>query len=210
MKKILNILGGALLVAGAPLALGAQGAYVGVNLGAAIPNDSDVTESVYGYDIPYTVEASTGLAVGVAVGYVFHENFRVEGEVAYQSNDLDRVNVLGLDLAANGDISSLGLLANGYYEIVNSSGFLFNVGAGLGFMNVKVNDLTIVGSGIPGSSENDTVFAYQVGAGVGYAVNANLALDLKYRYMATADPTFGPAKAEYSTNNIYVGIRFGF
>jgi opacity protein-like surface antigen len=208
--KTLNMLCGALLIASSPLALGAQGAYVGINLGAAIPNDSDVKESVFGYDVPYTVEADTGLAVGVAVGYVFHENFRVEGELAYQGNDLNKINLLGVDLPADGDISSLGLLVNGYYEIVDRSGFLFNVGAGLGFMDVEVSDLTLLGLDLPSSSDSDTVFAYQVGIGVGYTVNAKLALDLKYRYMATADPTFGTAKAEYATNNIYVGIRFGF
>jgi len=39
-------------------------------------------------------------------------------------------------------------------------------------------------------SEDDTVFAYQIGAGAGYAVNKNITIDLKYRYFATEDPDF--------------------
>jgi len=91
----------------------------------------------------------------------------------------------------NGDVSSLGLLLNGYYEIVTSSGFIFYVGAGFGFMNVSINDANVPILGLPGFDDDDTVFAYQVGVGVGYAVNPKLAFDLKYRYMGTENPTFG-------------------
>ncbi|MFN2141178.1 MAG: outer membrane protein [Candidatus Promineifilaceae bacterium] len=210
MNKTMLAIGTIIIVAGSTLAEAGQGTYVGLNLGAAIPNDSDVTESVYGYDVSYSVEAGTGFAAGATVGYVFANNFRVEGEFAYQKNDLDKIKVLGFNLNANGDIESLGLLLNGYYEYVDKSGIILNIGGGIGFMNVAANDFNIEGSGVSNVDDDDTVFAYQAGVGIGYAINAKLAIDLKYRYMGTDNPNFGGAEVEYSTNNIYAGIRFGF
>jgi len=75
---------------------------------------------------------------------------------------------------------------------------------------VEVNDINVPGSGLPNSNEDDTVFAYQVGVGVGYAVNEKINLDVKYRYFGTSDPEFDTTEAEYSSHNVYVGIRVSF
>lgn len=54
------------------------------------------------------------------------------------------------------------------------------------------------------------MFAYQVGAGVGYALTPQVTLDVKYRYFATADPDFDGTDMEYASHNIYAGIRLDF
>lgn len=188
----------------------AEGPYVSGNLGLAIPSDSDITDSTLP-GITFDVESDMGLALGAAAGYDFGNNIRVEGEVAYQKNDLDKVSLpLGIDVGLTGNISSLAFLLNGYYDFANDSAFTPFISAGLGVARVDANDLNVAGSNFPSTSADDTVFAYQVGAGVGYAVNKKVSIDVKYRYFATSDPDFDTTNAEYSSNNFYVGVRDNF
>ncbi len=70
----------------------------------------------------------------------------------------------------------------------------------------EVSDMNLPGF----ENDDDTVFAYQVGAGVGYAVTEKVSFDVKYRYFATSDPEFDTTKAEYSSHNVYAGIRVTF
>lgn len=114
--------------------------------------------------------------------------FRAEGEIGYQKNDFDKVTGFGITLNASGDVSCLSFLANGYIDFHNSTPFTPFISAGIGVANIDANDFRIGGFLI--GSEDDTVFAYQMGAGVGYAVNKNITIDLKYRYFATEDPDF--------------------
>lgn len=196
----------------------AEGLYVGGNLGMAIPSDADVEYS----DATVTIESDLGLALGAAVGYAF-ENIRVEGEIAWQKNDFDKAsNSWGQELELEGDISSLAFLLNGYYDFRNSSAFTPFATAGIGMARIdvddmKVSDIRVPASEAPEASGHDTVFAFQLGFGVSYAVSDSISLDVKYRYFRTQDPEFegdasdpDPAEAEYSSHNIYAGIRVFF
>ncbi len=209
MKKIiLAIACCATLLSISSVAYSAEGLYVSGNLGLAIPNNSDVTFS----DSPgatLTVESNSGLALAGAIGYGLSNNVRLEAEVAYQKNDMDKMKILGVGLDINGDTSSLALLLNGYYDFKNKSAFTPFIGGGIGIAKVNMSDVTLFGLPI-GSSDDDTVFAYQVGAGVSYAVNEKVSIDVKYRYFATSDPEFGTSTMEYSSHNIYAGVRVAF
>lgn len=134
-----------------------------------MPRDSTATyPATPGYSEEY--EFDSGLALGLALGYKFGQA-RVEGEVAYQKNDIDDVtSSTGVRLSAlgpfSGDAKATSLLLNGYYDFANDSAFTPYLTAGLGFAKVKVGlDLTGVGGGV--TSDSDTVFAYQIGAGIG-------------------------------------------
>lgn len=201
IKSILIISVCAVLLAFSPSAYSAEGLYVSGNIGLAMPTDSDVTDSTEP-GVTMDVESDDGLALGVAVGYGFG-NIRAEGEIAYQKNDLDKVSVGGESFDLSGDTSSLAFLLNGYYDFKNKSAFTPFISAGLGLAKVEISD-------DEGLDEDDTVFAYQVGAGVGYAINEKVTLDLKYRYFATSDPEFDTTEMEYSSHNFYAGIRVAF
>ena len=58
--------------------------------------------------------------------------------------------------------------------------------------------------------EDDTVFAYQIGAGLGYKITPATMATLSYRYFGTSDPTFDDGvdkiEAEYKSHNIWVGF----
>jgi len=92
--------------------------------------------------------------------------------------------------------------------------------AALGY---QVNDLDSI-SGVPGggpanvsfdygdgTSDDDTVLAYQLGAGVGFTGMPNVVIDLGYRYFATTDFTpEDPLSFTIGICNIVVGVRFDF
>ncbi|NOR25027.1 MAG: outer membrane beta-barrel protein [Desulforhopalus sp.] len=210
MKKALLISAGCtMLLSVSSIAYsGADGLYVGGNLGLAIANDSDVTDST-APGITLEFESDMGYALGGAIGYGFG-NFRIEGEIAYQTNDLDQIKALGVSVDATGDTSSLTGLLNGYYDFNNTSPFTPYISGGVGVAKVEINDVSIPGSGFSNVNDDHTVFAYQVGVGVAYAIKENLSFDVKYRYFATSDLELDTTDFEYSSNNFYAGIRYTF
>lgn len=102
----------------------------------------------------------------------------------------------------DGETSILSVLVNGYFDFENDGPITPYVSAGLGFANVDIE--------VAGASDDDSVIAYQVGAGVGYALNEQLTLDAKYRYFATTDPEFGTTEAEIDGHNLILGLRASF
>jgi len=118
----------AMLLAFYTSAYSAEGPYVSGNIGFAMLSDSDSTVP----GITLESEFDTGLALGVALGYGFGKT-RIEGEIAYQKNDFDKIGALGVSLDASGDVTALAFLLNGYYDFTNESRFTPYVSAGLGF-----------------------------------------------------------------------------
>ena len=186
----------------------AEGLYMSGNIGFAMASDSDLTDST----VPGTTvntEFDTGLTLGAALGYDFNR-FRVEGEISYQTNDVDKIGAQGVFFDATGDATALSFLINGYYDFVNRSAFTPYISAGLGFAQVEFNNLNISGLGFSGSNDEDTVFAYQIGFGVGYAVTEKVVIDVKYRYFGTEDSEYDTTEAEFASNNFLFGMRVNF
>ena len=153
----------------------------------------------------------------------------MEGEVSYRKNDLDKFDVTNVTLAgigsfdnlgsldADGDVLALGFMANGWYDFDTGSPWKPFVGGGLGIARISLNDVTATAFGVtvPLADDKDWVFAYQVGAGIGYEVTPTTTVSLGYSFFATADPDFTdvtgiPFDAEYQSHNIEIGLRFGF
>ena len=179
--------------------------YFSGNVGLAIPSDSDIDYP----SLPGTpeVEADNGLALALAAGYDFG-NTRVECELTYQKNDLDKVSYTGNDYDLCGDASSFALLVNGYYDFVNQSAFTPFLSAGVGIAEVKVRDAEVVGTAITDLDDEDRVMAFQFSAGVGIAVSQTVTVDVKYRYFGTEDPELDDTDAEYWSSNFYLGLRY--
>lgn len=192
-----------------------RGVYISGSAGMAYLRNSDVTSD----DIPQLsgeVKSDMGFACGGALGYDFG-NIRFEGEVAYQQNDFDegKLNLTsGLEFPLSGDSSSLTFLGNLYYDFTNESPFSFFLTAGAGASKVDIDDFNVRGLTAQGYSDDDTVFAYQAGAGVGFDITKNVNFFVKYRYLGTSDLDlqFDGVKVEtdYSSHNIYAGIRITF
>lgn len=206
MKSFLSVCA-ALLVffASAPLAQAGANPYVGLSAGIALLSDSDVKEG--GVTDEDAIEYGTGYAVNGALG-LDGGMYRLEAAVGYQTNDIERTPGGDVDDDEDVSLSILSFMANGYIDFgMPGSVIEPYVMAGAGIADVTRSE--------EGENEGDTVFAYQLGAGVGFTAIPNVVLDLGYRYFATADVTFDEIPpdeidATVSSHNIMAGVRVNF
>ena len=105
----------------------------------------------------------------------------------------------------------LTLLFNGYYDFHTGGSWNPYLTAGLGYSKVDAD--------IEGLTEDDNVFTYQIGAGIGYAMSETATLDFRYRYLGASDfeygeiqPGLGSASIEaaIASHNLTIGLRFAF
>lgn len=183
MKKVV-VLTTLLISCFAVSAMAAAGPYVSGNLGITMPTDSNVS----GGDGDLTYDA--GIAIGAALGYNFGDA-RLEAEAGYKIAD-DR------------DLRVHSFMGNGYIDFKVNPTVKPYLMAGLGMANVALdsNDLDV--------DDDDTVFAYQAGAGFGYALSNKVTLDFSYRYMGTTDAEIDGVDVEYGSHNVLAGIRVQF
>jgi opacity protein-like surface antigen len=184
------------------------GPYISGNLGETFMNDSDVLVSAGSRDF-VTVEYKPGFAGSFAAGYNFGM-FRVEGEIAYQSNNADykyrEVDDYDYYYDVNhdavhydkSDMKAWSFMGNFYLDFVNSSPVTPFITAGIGMADVEL------------FAVNDDVMAYQVGAGLAFEINPHMSIDIKYRYFATDDLNYGGYDVEFSSHNVYAGFRYTF
>ncbi len=188
--------------------------YVSGKLGAAFVSDADYTEQGVTLDMKFEVD--TGYTVSGAIGNKFKSG-RIEGEVAYQSSEIDQFTAsaggASVSIDTSGDVSVLSFLVNGYYDFILDSKVSPYIGGGIGFAQISTNDITLtaLGQSVSLPDQDDTVFAWQIGAGIGYALNDKLALDLGYRFFTSSDAEFdGGSKIEFASHNFTAGLRYSF
>ena len=183
---------------------GIPGAYVSGFIGVHVPIDTDVPSTDFITNISYDdrVEFDPGINIGGTCGYDFGV-VRLEGEMSYKHSTIKTIT----DQTAgnhvrnpNGDLEVLAFMFNGFIDLHNNSQFTPYLGGGVGFAAMNLSDTYgITTSG--GTSKmtllygagNDTVFAYQVGAGLDIALNRRLSLDIGYRY-------FGSSRANFNSD----------
>lgn len=198
MKKICVAGLAMVLMMGGVAATASAASYVSGSFGSVSMNDSTLNEP--GLSAELSTDPGFGFIAAIGNGF---DGLRGEVELAYRTNDLDEISIGGLSRFANGDISSLAVMGNFLVDLPLSERVQPLLGAGIGLANVEA-DLDAFGS------ENDTVFAYQAIAGIGFPLTHVTTLDLQYRYFATDDPEFDGVEAEYETHNFFVGLRFDF
>lgn len=187
----------------------AEGFYMSGNIGMAAPSDPDVVDS----DMPgvsFVFDLDKGWAAGLAGGYGFSNNIRLEGEIIHQKNQFKNITYGNVSVPLNGDVTNTGLLLNAYYDLINSSNFIGFLSAGVGYDKIKYKDMSIPGLAIPPISDDDTIFIYHIGGGIGYVISSKVTIDFKYRYLIGSDPEFGTTEAEFISHNFYVGLRYNF
>ena len=191
-----------------------EGWYMGGNIGMVSVDDSDLDFSTQGMPAGSIhtgeLDYDLGFLLGVAAGYDF-EGVRVEGALEYQKNDADNFNERQfipstLDSStstnANGDVAGTSLLLNVYYDFMRCCELRPFIMAGIGVSKVDAD--------MSGIDDDDTVFAYRLGAGLSYDVNEKVIIDFTYRYFGTSDPDFDDVEAEYSGHSLLFGARFYF
>ena len=191
--------------------------YVSLNMGTVWVNDAD-----YIYSEPYLGDPNyrdegelsfdTGFVLNAAFGYAYDNGFRTELEYGFRANDLDRAD--GTDYyfdnpddyseSLGGDVTTNSFMANVFYDFAPSSPVSPFIGGGIGFANIE-GDIDF-----QPDIDDDNVFAYQLGAGLAFALNPKMKIDLQYRFFATEDPDFYGLEAEYLTHNLMIGLRTSF
>lgn len=143
-------------------------------------------------------EFDLGFVGGITAGRLFANGLRSELELRYSKNDFDKtkasttsggVTTAGPKSGANGDVTSVALMANLFYDFNRDGSLHPYIGGGVGGARVAVNDFGSNSGKI--FDGDDIVFAYQGGAGLAFDLTDRLTLDAGYRYFGTDDPSFG-------------------
>ncbi len=118
-----------------------------------------------------------------------------------------------------GDISALAFMLNIFYDFDLKSAWKPYIGGGLGFSSESI-DVESKATGNSLADDDDTVFIYQVGAGIGYEFtrpqDRSLTASLDWRYFSADDTTYKGsvtgAKFDTEIDGHYVGVglRYGF
>ncbi|MBV5339261.1 MAG: porin family protein [Deltaproteobacteria bacterium] len=197
------------------------GPYVSGFLGVSAPRDADVTGTYYDTD-PYSpfkdrVEFDPGINIGGTGGFDYGL-VRLEGELSYKQGEIATVtDQLGVPYRnADGTLGALAMMFNVFMDLHNPSPVTPYFGGGIGFAAIHLSDTFLPGDSLPIYEEDDdSVFAYQVGAGLEIALNRMLSLDLGYRYFATTKARFVSSynmdtELKFQSHNAAVGLRVKF
>lgn len=222
--------------------MAADGFYVGIGAGPLFLDDSDTRahpSEAYPSPLDSTTTHDRGTAYSGVVGYRFAGGLRIEGELGYRKSGFDDVTLrepgslaallppelrqdpVALESLkgthpAEGDLSSVSLMVNLYHDIDLASGFKPYVGGGVGLSRVSMKASY---AGTQTTDDDDTVFAYQFGAGISYGIGTwsgrPVIVSLDFRHQATTDPTFTgsvtgtPFDIGVGGNQVGVGLRIG-
>jgi OmpA-OmpF porin, OOP family len=226
----------ALLAAAGSLAL-ASAAHAGEGyygaLGAGISfggNDNDFEDTGSAFPASFTTDydLDDNIAVRAAFGKYFG-NHRVELEFSHRNHDIAALPGDGLGFAGfpnvNGDTTMQALMVNAYHDFDFGS-FDPYLGLGVGFARFRpvFNNLEVSPAAVATDpykvvvSDQDWALAGQAVAGVTYALQDNLDLDVSYRYLQTAEFKYGGYVNDIFTNldtevteqEIYAGLRWNF
>jgi opacity protein-like surface antigen len=175
--------------------------YLSGNIGLASLSNSSLSFGEKNAEVVFY----NGYGVFVAIGGPIKGDGRIEVELAYRENPLDKIifkdkEVKDKEVKINEDYSTFSLMGNLFLETPTyGSDFTPYFAIGLGATQVKLGGVS------------DTVPAYQFIVGTGYSLNENWILDLQYRFFGTfASPTFGVGRTSHNSNNLVMGLRRNF
>lgn len=159
-----------------------------------------------------------GMLGAVAIGYHNSKEIRYEAEYFFDDGlKAQKVSASQVDLTIK--VKTLGALINGYYDFPNHTKFTPYVSAGLGWLQNKISENRTGSTKFNGiGSAGRSSFAWQLGAGLSYAVTRNVTIDLGYRYLDRVKRNFKIYNANGSTAILQIkpvhvgllGVRISF
>ena len=215
-----------------PAAAADNGVYVGLKFIDSIQSTGQISKNSTVsriFDVSDYSQNTTG--GGVFVGFDFYPHYQVpvRAEIEYAirtntSTSWDVKNVLpeGASADLKGQWNLQTLFLNAYWDLHNDSAFTPYIGAGIGMGFIDSKYEPSIGFNGESASESysdmQTVFAWNVGAGVSYAITDALSADLAYRFVGlgyheTEKTVLGEkckiGMAPYA-NEFSLGIRYTF
>ena len=173
-------------------------------------DDQDIEYTAAGNTVNGRAEFDGGFAAGATGGYRFNDNWRLEGEVLYRTNDLDTANIPGVGTFTDGDYSSVAIGVNGLYDfnLFGSDKTRAYVGAGV--------DIDFEENGVESSYSGDDI-GFQVMLGARYDMSERWFLETDVRYffasdidMSGEDNAVGSVSADYEPLSVTAGIGWRF
>lgn len=172
--------------------------YAGITAGAVIPEDVNLSASgtVGGVASSASGKISykNAAAVSGLVGYHLNDYLAGEAELGYASVDYDHITGSGTvgsvtfsgTATVNGHTDVLTGMVDGIVTPMGRSRISPYVGAGVGFANLDSHLDSVSAAGVTqtvNASESETDFAFNVLAGIDFAVTDSLSLGARYRYL---------------------------
>ncbi len=180
--------------------------YIGIAGGLMLPSDSNLANSA---GEPERVSYKAGYTISGVVGIRTESGFRPEAELAYKAVDMDQFKYYNLSAPLKADEEVFAAMANVFYDIKVSSHVFPYLGGGIGVATYHIDHAptVLVDNALPNGTlivpkDNDTVFAYQAGAGVNVEISRHVMVDLGYRY-------FG-FDSDFESHNLQVGVNYQF
>lgn len=183
-----------------------------------------------------TVDFTEGFSLNLALGYALGNGLRLEAEGGYalescfkemdvkMPGTLQLLNVPTGKTKMGGKLSAATLMLNAYYDLDLSDNLMPYLGGGLGMAHISANPKLGEGaeSGRVLVDDEDYVFVYQLGTGLGYRISngliggSDLTITLDYRYLASFEDlkfkgalTGSSVESEFGGHYIGGGIRLG-
>lgn len=171
------------------------GPYASATLGYVFNDDSNVQQG-------RSIQRDDGWALRAALGHQYAD-FRAEAELGWQRAE-----------SQSGHVKAVTVMANAYYDLRTPTAFTPYVGAGLGAAWVDFdNVIAPVAGSING---NDWAFAWQLMAGVSYAIDPRMDIVGGYRYFDIGEAKVTSANLGgvdvdgLASHNIEIGLRYRF
>ena len=214
----------------------AEGFYVSAQLGASQQaSDSEPIGNNIAADEDFTGEFDAGDSTvgGIGIGYIFSEQFRIEGRITYRNSDFnDRKFGTGAregeEYILNGDIESTAFTIEGFYDFPNNSSFTPYIKAGLGVSDNNYS-ARLGGAGVAAfdpfdgvtdgyyddyEDGNSTEFSWNVGVGGNFEFSERTSIYGEYQYASFGDVSTGQDSFtdgfkidDISAHEFMVGIR---
>jgi len=203
--------------------------YVGVEGGAMIVED--ISFDIGASTAAGTVDHNYGWDVGGVIGYDLGA-FRIEADVSYRRATVDSYRstlttpvytsggvlysppaAAGTYDYAGGSSSALSFMVNGLLDFGDDDGVQGFIGGGAGVSRVKASyGLNDNGNFL---DDSDTVFAWQVLAGLRQPISRNVDVTLKYRFfnadnVKLVDVTGRQFDGRFRSHSILGGVTFNF
>ena len=174
--------------------------------------DAEGTTKATGAKAPFELDVDDGLGGIVTLGYNFGGT-RLELEGGYKENDIGSVSQRGIFLGTDGEVRTLSGMINLIYDVPVEGKLRPFILGGVGLANHEVATSRIGNTNVT-FKDDDTVFTYQIGAGLAYELGESTELLVQYRYMSSLDVTVADAAAtdvfDYNHHAVMIGLRFGF
>jgi opacity protein-like surface antigen len=201
------------------------GPYVSGFVGVSVPTNTNVTSTTFGpgaTTFDDRVEFDPGINVGGSGGFDFGY-LRMEGELSYKNGEMSKITEQTSSTRfanVDGRLGALAMMFNVFLDLHNDTRVTPYFGGGVGFATLHLSDTfgTDTTSGNRSRlyrSDDDTVFAYQAGAGLEIAFTQRFSLDLGYRYFGTTKAKFNNhsstmTELNLESHNASVGFRIRF